>query len=403
MTIVARLREISAVAGLVSLFLLVSSGFGLGAGYVASEREAFDSVLFLHRQGADAVFLRSLHHWLASVLVFCGALYLALSFLEGIAAGRRAVFWLSGGLFFVAVGFCFTGFPLPMDQNAYWGMVVRFGIVETIPLVGRGLAALLRGGATLDASTLPRLYTLHASVLPLLAMGLLGALLSQRPGEPAEGRRLHRLLSLCLVLLGLAYAFAAVFEAPLEPRADPADTSYVPRPEWYFLWLYQLGKLLAAVPWVQSLLVPALGLATLVAAPWIFTTSFRARLLLVSFAGVAWAGLTGLALLQNRDLPARPSYEQALRSRAEGLYREECQSCHGAGGRGDGSQARAFGLDCPDLTDPGLWEARSDEQLRLAIRDGQGADMPAFGEKLDSEAIEALVDLLRRRFRPARR
>jgi ubiquinol-cytochrome c reductase cytochrome b subunit len=41
-----------------------------------------------------------------------------------------------------------------------------------------------------------------------------------------------------LILIALAYFIGA----PLEARADPADTSYTPRPEWYFLFLFQLLK-----------------------------------------------------------------------------------------------------------------------------------------------------------------
>ncbi len=34
-----------------------------------------------------------------------------------------------------------------------------------------------------------------------------------------------------------------------EPKADPADTSYLPRPEWYFLFLFQVpGALWANSP-----------------------------------------------------------------------------------------------------------------------------------------------------------
>src|SRR4030043_2395614 len=41
-----------------------------------------------------------------------------------------------------------------------------------------------------------------------------------------------------ILLIGLAYFIGA----PLEERANPADTSYTPRPEWYFLFLFQLLK-----------------------------------------------------------------------------------------------------------------------------------------------------------------
>ena len=44
-----------------------------------------------------------------------------------------------------------------------------------------------------------------------------------------------------LVLLALI-ALAYFVGAPLEERANPNDTNYTPRPEWYFLFLFQLLK-----------------------------------------------------------------------------------------------------------------------------------------------------------------
>ncbi|HET7375655.1 MAG TPA: cytochrome B, partial [Anaerolineae bacterium] len=41
-----------------------------------------------------------------------------------------------------------------------------------------------------------------------------------------------------LVLIALAYFVGA----PLEARANPGDASYTPRPEWYFLFIFQLLK-----------------------------------------------------------------------------------------------------------------------------------------------------------------
>ncbi len=45
-------------------------------------------------------------------------------------------------------------------------------------------------------------------------------------------------LAVFLLLVGLALLIGA----PLEEPADPADTTYTPRPEWYFLFLFQLLK-----------------------------------------------------------------------------------------------------------------------------------------------------------------
>jgi ubiquinol-cytochrome c reductase cytochrome b subunit len=394
----ARAREAAAVASLVCLLLLVTSGWALMAGYVPSDREAFDSVLYLQGATGLSVPLRSLHVHLASALVVGGALFLVASYLAGTPPLERRVWWAALALYGLVLAFCFTGFLLPMDQNAYWGTIVRLGIVETVPALGSPVADLLRGGPALNASSLTRFHTLHASVLPFLTLLPLGILLSPlRASEPARRRRW---LAMALAMVGAAYLAAALVPAPLEPRAAPADVSYVPRPEWYFLWLFQIGKYVEAMPWIRSLVLPAILLGALAALPQLRLPAPDRRVLLVLGLAVGWSALTGLAIYEDRGLPARPSHEEALAARVEWIYREECSGCHGVSGKGDGSRARVFGLDVPDFDGADFWQDATDDTMRNGIRNGKGKDMPAFGRKLAAEEIDALVLWINSRFNP---
>src|SRR5512142_1992146 len=45
-----------------------------------------------------------------------------------------------------------------------------------------------------------------------------------------------------LVLFLILVALAVFVGAPLEERADPGNTAYIPRPEWYFMFVFQLLK-----------------------------------------------------------------------------------------------------------------------------------------------------------------
>ena len=111
------------------------------------------------------------------------------------------------------------------------------------------------------ASTLPRFYALHVSILPLAAALLLALLLKPvLARRPPAGSRQTGWLAFALAVLGLAYVVAALVPAPLELPADATDAEYIPRPEWYFLWLFQFGKYVESVPWVRSLLLPAVVL-----------------------------------------------------------------------------------------------------------------------------------------------
>ncbi len=55
---------------------------------------------------------------------------------------------------------------------------------------------------------------------------------------------------------------------PLEQLADPTDTSYIPRPEWYFLFLFQTLKLFSGpLEVVGSVVLPGLAILTLILVP----------------------------------------------------------------------------------------------------------------------------------------
>ncbi|WP_078546108.1 menaquinol-cytochrome c reductase cytochrome b/c subunit [Litchfieldia alkalitelluris] len=61
-------------------------------------------------------------------------------------------------------------------------------------------------------------------------------------------------------------------EPPLERIADPTDTGYIPLPDWYFLFLYQLLKYsYAAGPYtiIGALVIPGLGFGALMLAPFL--------------------------------------------------------------------------------------------------------------------------------------
>src|SRR5207244_11267150 len=61
-----------------------------------------------------------------------------------------------------------------------------------------------------------------------------------------------------LVVL-IVIAFAVLFGTPLEGQADPTNTSYVPRPEWYFLFLFELLKYFpGSLEWVGVVVLPGL-------------------------------------------------------------------------------------------------------------------------------------------------
>ncbi|RPH58652.1 MAG: hypothetical protein EHM81_09600, partial [Chloroflexi bacterium] len=107
------------------------------------------------------------------------------------------------------------------------------------------------------------------------------------------------------VLLVLLATFVGV--SP-DPKADPSDSSYVPRPEWYFLFLFKfLGlygqiPLLGKIEWIAVVVIPLIALAVLTLLPFIEKSQVRyygKRVLPISIMGIFVVSMVQLTLLSD--------------------------------------------------------------------------------------------------------
>jgi quinol-cytochrome oxidoreductase complex cytochrome b subunit len=66
-----------------------------------------------------------------------------------------------------------------------------------------------------------------------------------------------------------------------EPKADPSDTSYLPRPEWYFLFLFKFLALYGQIPvigtieWLATVVIPSIGIGLLLLLPLLDKSPYR--------------------------------------------------------------------------------------------------------------------------------
>jgi len=80
------------------------------------------------------------------------------------------------------------------------------------------------------------------------------------------------------VLLVLLATFVGVHDTP---KADPSDTSYIPRPEWYFLFLFKFLALYGQIPvlgkieFIATVVFPGLVIAVLTLLPFIEKSPYR--------------------------------------------------------------------------------------------------------------------------------
>jgi mono/diheme cytochrome c family protein len=197
---------------------------------------------------------------------------------------------------------------------------------------------------------------------------------------------------LLIVLMALA------FETPLEAPADPTDTSYVPRPEWYFLPIYQLLSLVPGS--LESLIavgVPTALLITLLALPFFDRGSRRNLLrrplalagLVVLLAGASFLiGAAGKAPANEGAVAG--AVLSATQRAGRALYQsQQCGGCHRIAGQG--------GEAGPDLTEVGL---RHSAGWMHSFMESPGrfhaeSRMPAYGPPaLSHQEIEELAQYL---------
>lgn len=176
-------------------------------------------------------------------------------------------------------------------------------------------------------------------------------------------------LLIFIVLLALAYFVGA----PLEERANPADSSYTPRPEWYFLFLFQLLKYFPGdLEVIGVIVLPTLVILALALLPFLdrsprrhaFNRPVVTVVTLVLIVGVV--GLTGLSLAE-----APPPSEEAGGDQTAALYAQNCAPCHG-----------------PSISVP------TGANLHEIIAQGQHEGMPAWSGDLSTDQIDALAGFI---------
>jgi quinol-cytochrome oxidoreductase complex cytochrome b subunit len=377
------------------LFLLQAiTGMFLAIYYVPTPDHAYDSVRYIESDVSFGAFVRGLHHWGASAMVVAIGLHMLQAFLYGAYKRPREVMWMVGVvLFVITLGFAFTGYLLPWDQNAYWATQIGINMVGTVPLVGDFAVKVLRGGQTLGALTLSRFFAVHVLFLPaVILLGIMLHLFILRRVGPAgpwsEERAVHGMETFyprqvymdALVMLGIFIVVAVLaltVSFPLADKANPSDATFVPVPEWYFLFYYQLlkyvhGPLEPLATWV----LPALFLMVLLFWPFIDRNPDRhpaARPAALAAGAAFLVVVFALLAISLRDLYAVPRVDPAV-AHGKALYgRFGCGSCHRIHGEG--------GAMCPDLSYEG--DVRPDRAWHLRhFSDPQGTSpgsiMPKF-------------------------
>ncbi|HVY91184.1 MAG TPA: cytochrome b N-terminal domain-containing protein [Bryobacteraceae bacterium] len=366
------------VIGSMALFFFMIQGVTgilLAFNYAPTPGEAYNSLHYIMTEVTGGRFIRGLHHWGASMMIVVVVLHMLQVFLFGAYKKPREATWMMGVvLLLVTLAFGLTGYLLPWDNRAYWGTVVTTQITGGAPVLGPYLQRLL-GGEGVGVVTFARFFAAHVVLLPPLTLILIGihVYLVRKHGvapiaeETAPPKKFYPeqvfkdTVAFAIAFIALVL-MAAFVEVPLERLADPTDTTYIPRPEWYFLFLFQMLKAFKGpLEVVGSTVLPGIAVLILFCVPFIDRAPMvrlGKRVFAFAVAGFAllgWGALTTVAYVttpKNPEGGRPPEFNAAQLSDWQKLtpaelagvafFRSEnCIACHlGPGQKGTG----------PDLT-----------------------------------------------------
>jgi ubiquinol-cytochrome c reductase cytochrome b subunit len=421
-------------AALTVFVLQIFTGLLLALVYVPSAAEAWNSLQYLNHGVALGWFLRAVHGWGSNFMVAVVLIHMCQVTLFGAYKFPRELTWILGVfLLLMALGMAFTGQVMRFDQDAYWGLGIGAAIVGRVPLLGKPLLQVFLGGPIIAGATLSRFFALHVFVIPgaLIAFVSLHVLLvlklginewpmpgrvvrrstymheyhelTRRDGIPFVPQAVWKDMFFSATIVAAVMACAAVF-GPFGPAGypDPTIIDTIPKPDFFFRWLYAMLALLPPSLETPLLLVgPVIAIGFLILLPFLSgegEKSWKRRpiavvtLLLVA---VAFGTFTHLATYSPwspvmNAWSADPVPVQYLEGRSP-LERQgslifqvkQCRNCHSIGGSG-GQRGPALDNVATRMT--------RDQLVRQAIQGG--GNMPAYGRNLNPAEVTALVSFL---------
>jgi ubiquinol-cytochrome c reductase cytochrome b subunit len=421
-------------AALTIFVLQIFTGIMLALVYVPSAAEAWNSLQYLNHGVTLGWFLRAVHGWGSNFMVAVVLIHMCQVVLFGAYKFPRELTWVLGVfLLLMALGMAFTGQVMRFDQDAYWGLGIGAAIIGRVPLIGKPLLQVFLGGPIIAGATLSRFFALHVFVIPglLIAFVSLHLLLVLKLGInewPMPGRVVRRstymqeyheltrkdgipfvpqavwkdmFFSAAIICSVLA---CAAYFGPFGPRGfpDPTIIDTVPKPDFFFRWLYAMLALLPPAIETPLLLIgPVVAIGFLILLPFVSgegEKSWKRRpiavvtLLLVA---VAFGTFTHLAAYSPWS-PVMDAWSgdpvpvQYLEGRSP-LERQgslmfqvkQCRNCHSIGGEG-GRRGPALDRVATRMT--------HNQLVRQAIQGG--GNMPAYGRNLNPAEVTALVSFL---------
>jgi menaquinol-cytochrome c reductase cytochrome b/c subunit len=200
--------------------------------------------------------------------------------------------------------------------------------------------------------------------------------------------------TMAAITLAVIILLSVILGAELGPKADPTTTSYTPRPEWYFFFLFELLRVIKppALVFIATVGVPTVCMVLLVLLPFIDRNPERhpARRPIAMLTAVTVIALMAYLTVEGAlagapgtiTLKVAPQYQKGKAVAAA----SGCQGCHKIGENGNAGPG-------PDLTHIGSRLPRNAIARTLL---NPTAPMPSFARlrQQHPQEFNALVDFL---------
>lgn len=421
-------------AALTVFVLQIVTGILLALVYVPSGAEAWSSLQALNHDVTLGWFIRAMHGWGSNFMVAIVLIHMVQVFLFGAYKFPRELTWIIGVfLLLTTLGMAFSGQVLRFDQDAYWGLGIGASIASRVPILGSAVVRLMLGGPIIAGATLSRFFALHVFVIPgmLIAFVCLHLLmvlklginewpmpgrivkrstytneyheLTKRDGAPFVPYAVWKDMFFAAFII-LAVAACALYFGPFGPtgQPDPTIIQTVPKPDYFFLWLYALLSLLPPSLETPALLIgPVLVIIGLLLLPFLSgegEKSWKRRpiavltVLLIAITLGTFTHLAGFTpwsphmnAWSGDPVPARYIQGSTALERQGALVFQvkQCRNCHSLGESG-GQRGPALDSVAVRLT--------QDQLIRQVIQGG--GNMPAYGKNLNPAETTALVAFL---------
>jgi len=220
---------------------------------------AYESTVNLSFAVRGGLLMRQMHHWAADVFLGAIVVHMARIFFTGAFRKPRETNWIIGlSMLVLGIANGFIGYSLPDDLISGTGLRIAFSITLSIPIVGTYLAFFLFGGNFPGTWIIPRFFTIHVLIIPIIIAGLLGAhlglLVRQKHTQfPGKGRTEKNVVGTPMYPVFMAKTTGFLFMtggilallgalAQINPiwqfgPYEPYKISYAVQPDWYMGWL----------------------------------------------------------------------------------------------------------------------------------------------------------------------